>query len=252
MQIGKANQLQVEVAATHQAVTAAKELYKYAKLEASFTENGLGWAQLLAREELKKFPKLQDDGHSLTAWSPRSFSLRVVLARDPHGLLTAFVFCVCMQSSAGRACAKPRCLGAGTLVYSDTSREWWKANAGTFPQQAFDSAERRARRHWDPREGWAGFVTVGSGESAVRMPRKVAARNDFYAYDFEMDWGFNELGEPRALMKEDARCQKKNAAGKVAKARAAVSFCDPTTHPLGNGVALTLVIAGIAIVSRRP
>ena len=58
-------------------------------------------------------------------------------------------------------------------------------------------------------------MTVGSGESAVRMPRKVAARNDFYAYDFEMDWGFNELGEPRALMKEDARCQKKNAAGKV-------------------------------------
>ena len=58
-------------------------------------------------------------------------------------------------------------------------------------------------------------MTVGSGESAVRMPRKLAARNDFYAYDFEMDWGFNELGEPRALMKEDARCQKKNAAGKV-------------------------------------
>ena len=108
MQIVKAKQIQVEMAATQQAVTAAKELYKYAKLEAGFTENGLGWAQLLAREELKKFPKLQDDGHSLTPWSPRSLSLRVVLARDPHGLLTAFVLCVCMQSSAGCACAEPR------------------------------------------------------------------------------------------------------------------------------------------------
>ena len=140
----------MEVAATHQAVTAAKELYKYAKLEASFTENGLGWAQLLAREELKKFPKLQDDGHSLTPWSPRSFSLRVVLARDPHGLLTAFVFCVCMQSSAGRACAKPRCLGAGTLVYSDTSRERciplrWGDLSNDFPIKIPGPAGRRHR-----------------------------------------------------------------------------------------------------------
>ena len=108
----------------------------------------------------------------------------------------------------------PELKADGTVTHTAASKKFWRENMGTYPRQVFASPEVRALKHWDPVEGWSGYTTVGTGESAMRIPRKIAARNEFYATDLEVDWGFDELGTLGDLMREEPHCRKKDGVGK--------------------------------------